>query len=118
MLQKLAGVLRQAERQVTAVLEMRTWICPDGPSHLVDLLSGDPTASSWGVPMSIASTSNVVYLVDLLSGEVVATASNHNGQIQGAKTWSHASSTPGKKTARQALAEGAGKPLADIHPAG
>ncbi len=81
VLQKMAGVLRQADWQVTAVLEMDTWATPDGPPRLVDLLPGDQTASSWGVAVDIGTTSNVVYLVDLLSGEVVDTASDYSGQI-------------------------------------
>ncbi len=81
VLRKLAGILRESQWQVTAVLEMDTWISPDGPPRLVDLLPGDETQSCWGVAVDIGTTSNVVYLVDLLSGAVVDTASEYNGQI-------------------------------------
>jgi len=81
VLRRVAKVLREAEWQVTAVLEMDTWAAPDGPPRLVDLRPGDQTASCWGVAVDIGTTSNVVYLVDLLSGEVVDTASDYNGQI-------------------------------------
>jgi uncharacterized 2Fe-2S/4Fe-4S cluster protein (DUF4445 family) len=81
VLRRVAGVLRQADWKVTAVLEMDTWAEPEGPPRLVDLRSGDQTASCWGVAVDIGTTSNVVYLVNLLSGEVVDTASDYNGQI-------------------------------------
>ncbi len=81
VLRKLAGTLRHSQWQVTTVLEMDTWMAPDGPPRLVDLLPGDETQSCWGVAVDIGTTSNVVYLVDLLSGEVVDTASEYNRQI-------------------------------------
>ncbi len=81
VLRKVASVLRQAEWRVTVVLETDTWIAPQGPPRLVDVVPGDDTASCWGVAVDIGTTSNVVYLVDLLSGEVVDTASEYNGQI-------------------------------------
>lgn len=80
-LRKISGVLREADWQVTAVLEMDTWLSPDGPPRLIDLLPGDQTGSSWGVAVDIGTTSNVVYLVDLLSGEVVGMAVDYNAQI-------------------------------------
>ncbi len=81
VLRKVAGTLRESQWQVTAVLEMDTWMSPDGPPRLLDLLPGDETQSCWGVAVDIGTTSNVVYLVDLLSGAVVDTASEYNGQI-------------------------------------
>lgn len=81
VLRKVAGVLREAEWQVTVVLETDTWVAPHGPPRLVNIVPGDDTASCWGVAVDIGTTSNVVYLVDLLSGEVVDTVSEYNGQI-------------------------------------
>ena len=81
VLRKLAGILRQADWQVTAVLEMDTWLAPDGPPRLVDVVPGDQTETSWGVAVDIGTTSNVVYLVDLLSGEVADIAIDYNAQI-------------------------------------
>lgn len=81
VLRRVAGALRESHWQVTAVLEMDTWMSPDGPPRLVDLLPGEQTQSCWGVAVDIGTTSNVVYLVDLVSGEVVDTASDYNGQI-------------------------------------
>jgi len=80
-LRKVGAVLREAEWQVTAVLELDTWATPEGPPRLVDILPGDGTATSWGVAVDIGTTSNVVYLVDLLSGEVRDMATDYNGQI-------------------------------------
>jgi uncharacterized 2Fe-2S/4Fe-4S cluster protein (DUF4445 family) len=81
VLQKLAKVLRESEWQATAVLETDTWAAPQGPPRLVDVVPGDQTTQCWGVAVDIGTTSNVVYLVDLLSGEVVDSASEYNGQI-------------------------------------
>ncbi len=81
VIKKLARTLRDADWQVTVVLEMGTWASPDGPPRLIDLRPGDRTASSWGVAVDIGTTSNVVYLVDLLTSEVVDTAAEYNGQI-------------------------------------
>ncbi len=80
-LKKLAGTLREANWRVTAVLEMDTWLNPNGPPRLVDILPGDETAASWGLAVDIGTTSNVVYLVDLLSGKVVDWDLDYNGQI-------------------------------------
>ena len=81
IIKKLARILRGADWRVTAVLEMDTWASPDGPPRLIDLRPGDRTASSWAVAVDIGTTSNVVYLVNLLTSEVVDTAAEYNGQI-------------------------------------
>ena len=80
-LQRLGPALREAEWKVTLVLEMDTWASPEGPPRLVDILPGDQTGSLWGAAVDIGTTSNVVYLVDLLTGNVVDTASEYNRQI-------------------------------------
>ncbi len=82
MLQRLARVLREADWQVTAVLEMDTWLSKDGSyPRLIDILPGDQTDRSLGVAIDIGTTSNVIYLVDLLSGGVIDQASTYNAQI-------------------------------------
>ncbi len=81
VLRKMAAALREGSWKATVVLETDTWLDPDGPPRTVDVVPGDSTASSWGVAVDIGTTSNVVYLVDLLSGSVVDTASDYNGQI-------------------------------------
>jgi len=81
VLRKIAFALREGDWKATVVLETGTWLDPDGPPRLIDVVPGDATVSSWGVAVDIGTTSNVVYLVDLLSGSVVDTASDYNGQI-------------------------------------
>ena len=81
VLRKLGGVLREAAWQVTAIVEMDTWQQPDGPPRLLDLLPGKRTDRLLGAALDIGTTSNVVYLVDLVSGQVLARAVDYNGQI-------------------------------------
>jgi len=81
VIKKLSRTLRDANWRVTAILDMGTWASPDGPPRLIDRRSGDRTASSWGLAVDIGTTSNVVYLVDLLTSQVVDTALEYNAQI-------------------------------------
>jgi uncharacterized 2Fe-2S/4Fe-4S cluster protein (DUF4445 family) len=82
LLRRMASVLRKAGWRVTAIVESDTWLDADGRRpRLVDIVPGDATATSWGVAVDIGTTSNVVYLVDLLTGNVVDNASDYNGQI-------------------------------------
>ena len=82
VLSKLAGTLRQGDWTATAVLDFSRWV-PEGcpPPRLVDILPEDQTRTSLGVAVDIGTTSNVVYLVDLNSGEVLERAADYNGQI-------------------------------------
>ena len=81
LLRKMARTLRQANWKVTAVLDVGHWSLEDRAlSRLIDLLPGDQTDSSLGVAVDIGTTTNVVYLVDLLSGKVIDIASAYNGQ--------------------------------------
>jgi uncharacterized 2Fe-2S/4Fe-4S cluster protein (DUF4445 family) len=81
VLHKLAETLRQADWQVTAVLEMDTWTA-DGPPRLLDILPGDRSDDPlYTVAVDIGTTSNVVYLVEMKSGQVVDTAIEYNAQI-------------------------------------
>jgi len=82
-LRSLARDLREAEWNVTALLDMGD---PDHDPYsqprLIDLLPGEQADRCYGVAIDIGTTSNVVYLVDLLRGKVVDRASAYNGQIQ------------------------------------
>lgn len=88
-LRKLGGTLRDADWRITVIVETDTWNDPDGPARVVDILPGDPSIDSGrvrtdrllGAAIDIGTTSNVVYLVDLVRGEVVAEAVDYNGQI-------------------------------------
>jgi uncharacterized 2Fe-2S/4Fe-4S cluster protein (DUF4445 family) len=81
VLRKLGPVLREGEWTVTAVVELDTWDRPDGPPRLVDVLPGERLESLWAVAIDIGTTSNHVWLVDLISGEVMAQKADYNGQI-------------------------------------
>jgi uncharacterized 2Fe-2S/4Fe-4S cluster protein (DUF4445 family) len=82
VLRRLAAALRENQWQVTAVIEIDTWDMPKGPPRLVDVLPGDRCNENWGLAIDIGTTSNVVYLVDLISGDVVQQAADYNGQIR------------------------------------
>jgi uncharacterized 2Fe-2S/4Fe-4S cluster protein (DUF4445 family) len=81
VIRRLAHTLRDANWNVTAVLEMHNWRFEDGPPRLIDLLPGAERDYLYAVAIDIGTTSNVVYLVDLLSGKVVDTAAEYNQQI-------------------------------------
>ena len=82
MLRTLGRDLREADWDVTAVLDMGD---PDLNSceqpRLVDLLPGNQSDRCYGIAIDIGTTSNVVYLVDLLRGKVMDRASAYNAQI-------------------------------------
>jgi uncharacterized 2Fe-2S/4Fe-4S cluster protein (DUF4445 family) len=92
-LRGLGAVLREYEWKVTAVVEMDTWDRPQGPPRLVDLLPtgdlpmtppppGDTERGLWGAAVDIGTTTVSLYLVDLLTGEVLTKAAEYNGQIK------------------------------------
>ena len=82
MLRSLARDLREADWDVTAALEMGDPEREPGTRpRLVDLLPGDQTDRCYGVAIDIGTTTNVIYLVDLLSGRVVDRAATYNAQI-------------------------------------
>lgn len=88
LLKRLAQELREADWKVTAVLETDTWAEDEPPINaderryrLIDLLPGNQTDRSLGVAIDIGTTSNVVYLIDLLSGQVIDRASDYSAQI-------------------------------------
>ncbi len=51
------------------------------PPRVVDVLPGRQTNQLLGAAIDIGTTSNVVYLVDLLTGKLMAEAVDYNGQI-------------------------------------
>lgn len=87
VLRRLAAALRAEQWVVTLVVEMDRWDSPAGPPRLVDILPGDyrfhteGSDALWGVAIDIGTTTNVVWLANLVSGEVVAQAVDYNGQI-------------------------------------
>jgi len=81
VVRRLARTLRDANWDVTAVVEMHNWRFENGPPRLIDLLPRSERDRLYAVAIDIGTTSNVVYLVDLLSGKVVDTAAEYNQQI-------------------------------------
>jgi len=81
VLRKLGPALREGEWTVTLVVELDAWDRPEGPPRILDILPGEHLESLWAVAIDIGTTSNVVWLVDLISGQVMAQAADYNGQI-------------------------------------
>ncbi len=81
VLRRMPEALREGEWTVTLVVEHDRWEAPEGPPRLIDILPGDHLESLWGIAIDIGTTTNVVWLVDLLSGKVMAQAADYNGQI-------------------------------------
>ncbi len=81
VLRKLGQVLREGEWKVTVVVELDVRDRPDGPPRLIDVLPGEHLGSLWAVAIDIGTTSNHVWLVDLISGEVMTQKADYNGQI-------------------------------------
>jgi uncharacterized 2Fe-2S/4Fe-4S cluster protein (DUF4445 family) len=84
ILRKLGHVLRDSDWQVTTILDVRElfdgraleeWLIDVLPGHIPD---DEPL---WGAAIDIGTTTVTVWLVDLVSGEVRAQASEYNGQI-------------------------------------
>jgi uncharacterized 2Fe-2S/4Fe-4S cluster protein (DUF4445 family) len=81
VLRRLGSALREGDWTVTAVVELASFSWPEGPPRLIDVLPGERLESLWAVAMDIGTTSNVVWLIDLISGEVMAQKADYNGQI-------------------------------------
>ncbi|MBP6470772.1 MAG: DUF4445 domain-containing protein [Chloroflexi bacterium] len=89
LVRKIGGILRAGAWRVTAVLHAETHSAPSESSQLpvhtlVDLQPGHAAADAplYGLAIDIGTTTVTVWLVDLLSGQVVAQAAEYNRQIQ------------------------------------
>src|SRR5512133_1197085 len=82
-LRQISNALRVGHWQVTAVFEAESWDCPSCPARLIDIQPGwiPADAPLWGIAVDIGTTTVTVWLVDLVSGQVQAQASEYNGQI-------------------------------------
>lgn len=82
-IQGLGGVLREGDWQVTATLDAERWDCPGCPARLIDLKPGHTAAEMplWGIAVDIGTTTVTLWLVDLLTGKVMAQVAEYNGQI-------------------------------------
>jgi uncharacterized 2Fe-2S/4Fe-4S cluster protein (DUF4445 family) len=86
MLQRLAGVVRDSNWEVCAILDVQPELYGrprDGHAWLVDLLPGHASEEDplWGAAIDIGTTTVTLWLVDLVCGEVRAQVSEYNGQI-------------------------------------
>ncbi len=85
LLRKMGTILREGEWRVTAILEGRRKKEENAQSgRLIDLLPGHVAedAPLWGTAVDIGTTTVSVWLVNLLTGEVVAQAAEYNRQIR------------------------------------
>lgn len=84
LLKKIGGVLRAGDWQVTAILDVQEVKGGHALQEwMIDLLPGlipedDPL---WGAAIDIGTTTVTLWLVDLITGEVKAQASEYNDQI-------------------------------------
>lgn len=84
MLRSISEILREANWEVTAVIELLH--LPDTKSLEERLVALFPRVvfddePLWGVAVDIGTTTVTVWLVDLMTGEVKAQVSEYNGQI-------------------------------------
>jgi uncharacterized 2Fe-2S/4Fe-4S cluster protein (DUF4445 family) len=82
VLRRLGTLLRERDWAVTAIVEMDSWDHPEGPPRLVDLLPPGGLEHLWGAAVDIGTTTVSLFLVDLLTGEVITKAAEYNGQIK------------------------------------
>ena len=79
ILRKLGKQLRDNNWQVTVILNREVnnqyWCVDITPGHQAD------DSTIWGVAIDIGTTTVTLWLIDLVSGEVRAQASEYNGQI-------------------------------------
>ena len=78
LLRRLGSILRDAEWNVTAVFESNLQP-PTSNFRLLDLRPAEPPL--FGLAIDIGTTTVSCWLVDLISGKVVAQAAEYNGQI-------------------------------------
>jgi len=81
MMRRVAHALRDADWNVTAVLETSSGVTKRPVPHLLDLRPGEQAGPLLGIAIDIGTTSNVIYLVDLDHSVVIDSASAYNEQI-------------------------------------
>jgi uncharacterized 2Fe-2S/4Fe-4S cluster protein (DUF4445 family) len=78
LLRRFGAVLRESEWNVTAVFDA-AFHAPPSTFRLLDLRPGAPPL--FGLAVDIGTTTVTCWLVDLISGKVLAQAAEYNGQI-------------------------------------
>ncbi|WP_066635490.1 ASKHA domain-containing protein [Desulfolucanica intricata] len=76
LMQAIPAICRKAEWQVTATIGYNgnDW-------ELINLEPGNNTDRHYGLAIDIGTTTVVVYLVDMLTGDIINSASDYNGQV-------------------------------------
>jgi uncharacterized 2Fe-2S/4Fe-4S cluster protein (DUF4445 family) len=86
VLQRIGAVLREGAWQVTALVSFEDSTIADSERKctLVDLIPGHVPDEEplWGISIDIGTTTVSVWLVDLISGQVVAQTAEYNRQIR------------------------------------
>lgn len=78
-LTKLAGVLRRSDWQPWLLVDVDPLAGEGASAHVVDV--SDERLRTLGLAVDIGTTTLTIFLVDLESGEVLASAAEYNGQI-------------------------------------
>ncbi|MDZ7844322.1 MAG: ASKHA domain-containing protein [Anaerolineales bacterium] len=83
VIRKIGPALRAEDWKVTAILHSNDWSASESRVELIDLFPGlvERDHPLWGVAVDIGTTTVSTWLVNLLTGEVRATAAEYNGQI-------------------------------------
>jgi uncharacterized 2Fe-2S/4Fe-4S cluster protein (DUF4445 family) len=76
LMQYIPYICRETDWQVTATVGYNgsDW-------ELIALEPGNTTDRHYGLAIDIGTTTVVVYLVDMLTGQIISTASDYNGQV-------------------------------------
>jgi len=75
IIRKLPHDLREKDWEITVIMDRENRV-------LIDLHSGHLEKKLYGIALDIGTTSLVMYLVDLVTGEVLGTESGYNPQIR------------------------------------
>ncbi|MGA9191334.1 MAG: ASKHA domain-containing protein [Anaerolineales bacterium] len=78
-LRNVNQALRESKWKPWVLLETGDWTRPDGPARLIELSA--ERVRPVGLALDIGTTTVSAFLVDLESGEVLASAAEYNGQI-------------------------------------
>ncbi len=79
VLRRLNQALRDAQWKPWVLLETDDWSRPNGPARLIEVST--ERVRPLGLALDIGTTTVSAFLVDLESGEVLASAAEYNGQI-------------------------------------
>ena len=107
LLQRIGDIVREGEWLVTALLSLDNPAAENTQGALIDLQPGHITDETplWGVSIDIGTTTVTVWLVDLITGQVIAQAAEYNRQIRRGEDVISRVIYAGKKNGQQELRE-------------